>query len=59
MSLEADSSVGRFNLWLIDHIGLWSSLLLEDFLEQRAPEATATAERHQRQIQRLLDEMPA
>ena len=54
----ADSTVGRFNLWLIDHIGLWSSLLLEDFLDQRAPEATATAERHQRQIQRLLDEMP-
>jgi hypothetical protein len=54
----ADSSIGRFNLWLIDHIGLWTPLPLEQFLAERAPEAAATAERHQRQIRRLLDELP-
>lgn len=51
-----DSSVGKFKLWLIDHIGLWSPLSLEEFLGERAGEATAAAERHRRQIERLLAE---
>jgi hypothetical protein len=59
ISEGADSSVGRFNLWLIDHIGLWSSLALDEFLLERAGEATASAERHRRQIERLLTETKA
>jgi hypothetical protein len=54
-----DSRIGRFNLWLIDHIGLWSSQPLDSFLRERAAETTATAERHRRQILRLLEDLDA
>jgi hypothetical protein len=54
-----DSAVARFDLWLIDHVGLWSGASLEEFLRDSAADATATAERHQRQIARLMAEIDA
>jgi hypothetical protein len=52
-----DSAIARFDLWLIDHVGLWSGASLQSFLRDNAADATAVGERHRRQIVRLLAEI--
>ena len=55
---ESDSSGSRLDLWLIDHLTLWTTTDLDDFLEHRAAEVIATAERGRRKLQKLLDALP-
>lgn len=55
----ADSSASQLDLWLIDHLTLWTTASLDEFLDHRVAEVIGSADRGRRKLERLLAALPA
>ena len=53
-SAAPSESSSQLDLWLIDHLTLWTTAPLEEFLDDRLPEVLHKADRSRRQLERLL-----
>jgi len=53
----AEATVLRLDLWLLDHLALWTTLSRERFFAARLPELLALVERRKRQLARMSEDI--